>query len=63
MATVQPSGSDWAFYISSYGNIDTSLLSNYSDTYNIRPCFYLNSNVTYLSGSGTSTDPILLGQI
>ena len=63
MATVQPSSSDWAFYISSYGNIDTSLLSNYSDTYNIRPCFYLNSNVTYLSGSGTSTDPILLGQI
>ena len=27
----------------------------------IRPVFYLNSNVTYISGSGTSTDPIRLG--
>ena len=24
----------------------------------IRPCFYLNSNVTYVSGSGTQSDPI-----
>ena len=28
------------------------------DNYVIRPCFYLNSNVTYVSGSGTSSDPI-----
>ena len=28
------------------------------DTRAVRPVFYLNSNVTYVSGSGTSSDPI-----
>ena len=26
-----------------------------------RPTFYLKSNVTYKSGTGTSSDPIILG--
>lgn len=30
----------------------------YSNNRAIRPCFYLNSNVAYSSGSGTSSDPI-----
>ena len=29
-----------------------------SSEYAIRPCFYLNSNITYVSGFGTSSDPI-----
>lgn len=29
-----------------------------SDNVTIRPCFYLNSNVTYVSGTGTKTNPI-----
>ncbi len=35
------------------------LFSNYK--MKIRPVFYLNSDVTYSSGTGTSTDPIRLG--
>ena len=37
------------------------LFGNYNvngDGFAIRPVFYLNSNVTYVSGSGTLTDPI-----
>ena len=28
-----------------------------SEWHAVRPTFYLNSNVTYVSGSGTQTDP------
>ena len=38
-----------------YGNYNVN-----GDGYAIRPVFYLNSNVTYVSGSGTSSDPIRL---
>ena len=39
-----------------YGNIHSNSSANSS--YAIRPCFYLNSNVTYVSGTGTQSDPI-----
>ena len=34
-----------------YGSVDFT-------KYEVRPTFYLNSNVTYISGTGTSSDPI-----
>ena len=49
---------DWpsGFYVTNYGSINESRVN--SSNYAIRPCFYLNSNVEYASGSGTSSDPI-----
>ena len=44
------------FAVSSSGDMSGSY--GLSSTFVIRPCFYLNSNVTYVSGSGTSSDPI-----
>ena len=32
--------------------------NSYVSTYAVRPTFYLNSNVAYISGTGTSSDPI-----
>ena len=34
--------------------------SVYNHSFAIRPCFYLNSDVQYASGSGTESDPIRL---
>lgn len=44
---------------SSYLDSDGTLsVDNVGDAiFGIRPCFYLNSNVTYVSGTGTQTDP------
>ena len=49
---------DWpsGFLIRNYGNVDES--SAHSSYYAIRPCFYLNPDITYVSGSGTESDPI-----
>ena len=44
-----------SFYIDSTGYVYHSSSSVHSV---VRPCFYLNSNVTYVSGSGTQSDPI-----
>ena len=44
-----------SFYIDSTGYVYHSSSSVHSI---VRPCFYLNSNVTYVSGSGTQSDPI-----
>ena len=44
-----------SFYIDSSGYVYHSSSSVHSI---VRPCFYLNSNVTYVSGSGTQSDPI-----
>ena len=38
-----------------YGNVHSNSSANSS--YAIRPCFYLNSDVEYASGSGTQSDP------
>lgn len=44
-----------AFYIYSYGNFGNYDVKN---EFIVRPTFYLNSNLTYATGSGTSSDPI-----
>ena len=46
-----------AFYIFSSGK---AYEGNIFNSKSIRPTFYLNSNVTYLSGSGTISSPILI---
>ena len=58
--TYRTGSSDLAFYIDDVGSVNNSGYV-YSFSLIVRPCFYLNSNVTYISGSGTSTDPIRLG--
>ncbi len=49
---------DMAFFVNSNGVIGGYGVSNSYTVLAIRPCFYLNSNVTYVSGSGTQSDPI-----
>ena len=44
-----------AFSIYGTGDIDSSNINERIGA--IRPCFYLNSNVTYVSGTGTQSDP------
>ena len=44
-----------AFALLYLGNIDSYNIDN--SFYAIRPCFYLNSNVTMTSGTGTQADP------
>ena len=47
--------SNWdVFYIHGYGYIDTSRVYTRAS---VRPCFYLNSDVQYISGAGTESDP------
>ena len=50
------SDEDYAYYIEVFGFImsGSMVFSNFA----IRPTFYLNSNITYVSGSGTQSDPI-----
>ncbi len=53
-----------AFYANEYGYVfycgvlDRNNVSYYS--FAIRPCFYLNSNVTYKSGAGTISSPFII---
>ena len=46
-----------AFRVSYTGYVDGGE-SDVNFTFAVRPVFYLNSNITYVSGSGTSSDPI-----
>ena len=48
--------SNSAPYIGGNGNLSSLSISNFGCA--IRPCFYLNSNVAYISGTGTISDPI-----
>ena len=52
--------SNFVFYVATSGSIETALAYESGTGYDnpIRPVFYLNSDVTYTSGTGTSTDPI-----
>ena len=45
----------YAFYIFNTGYVDSNV--SVTDSYAIRPTFYLTSDVTYVSGSGTQSDP------
>ena len=49
---------NYAFIIKNDGRVGTNYVRKYQ--YAARPTFYLNSIVTYLSGSGTKTEPILI---
>ncbi len=51
----------YAFFIHWEGRIGSEGVGSGSGiSYAVRPCFYLNSNVQYVSGSGTSSDPIII---
>ena len=49
------SSSNNAWYIGTGGSVNGNAVTN---TNSVRPSFYLTSNVVYVSGTGTSTDPI-----
>lgn len=49
---------DRIYIISDNGNIDSSYVKSSSDFLPVRPTFYLSSNVIYLGGSGTASDPM-----
>ena len=50
-------GTSIVYDVYNTGIIDNNAYLNYN-TYAVRPCFYLTSDVTYVSGSGTESDPI-----
>ena len=47
---------DGAFSVYSTGYVRSGLV--YFHSYGVRPVFYLTSSITYVSGSGSSADPI-----
>ena len=47
--------SDYAFYVSSYGRVSDDNVNNYNG---VRPSFSLLSSTTYVSGSGSMSDPV-----
>ena len=49
--------SSGAFFVSDYGYVDSSRVSN---DYAVRPSFNLESSVSYVSGSGSMSDPIVI---
>ena len=49
-------GSGSAFLVDNYGRVSYDSVSG--DNYAVRPSFNLSSSITYVSGSGTSSDPI-----
>ena len=55
--TDDSSDSTITFFVYNTGRLDTFRVSL---NYGIRPVFYLNSNITYVSGSGTASSPILI---
>jgi len=67
-----PSGDEWTMsrygldsylgaYFSSVVLLDgRAMYNNFTSSAAIRPTFYLNSNVQYLSGSGSINDPIMI---
>ena len=57
--TISPesSNSNNAFTVNSSGTISNGASGVYSG-YRVRPVFYLNSDVEYVSGTGTQSDPI-----
>ena len=49
--------SDYAFIVNDVGYVD---YGNVSDGHGVRPSFNLSSSITYVSGSGSAVDPILI---
>ena len=50
---------DVSFYVDTLGYVSSSYVSAYFLA--ARPVFYLESAVTYVSGSGSMTDPLRIG--
>ena len=51
-------GSDYAFDVHNVGNVSDNPV--YDDFFGVRPSFNLESAITYVSGSGSAVDPILI---
>ena len=49
--------SNYAFIVNDDGDVYFDSVSN---TYGVRPSFNLSSSITYVSGSGSAVDPILI---
>ena len=49
--------SDDAFYVDDFGNVFYDIVGNHDG---VRPSFNLSSSITYVSGSGSAVDPILI---
>ena len=49
--------SNRAFYVNGYGDVRNVFVSN---GYGVRPSFSLESSTTYVSGSGSASDPIVI---
>ena len=48
---------DRAFYVNGDGYVYNNIIYNY---FGVRPSFNLSSSITYVSGSGSMSDPILI---
>ena len=51
--------SDRAFLVHDSGSVQSGYVSDNSCS--VRPVFFLNQSVTYASGDGTMSNPIMLG--
>ena len=49
---------NWAYYVTSYVGVKSERVGLIY--FAVRPCFYLNSDVSYISGKGTKTEPYLI---
>lgn len=49
---------EYVFYLKNDGSIDVSLVT---EAKNVTPCFYLKSNIKYISGTGSLVDPYIIG--
>ena len=51
-------GTTYAYYLDEAGSVQHYLVHRDDMAFAIRPCFYLTSSTTYVSGTGTQSDPI-----
>ena len=58
--TVNTNGS-YVWYVGYSGSANSGYPASTTDYHAIRPCFYLDDNVKYIGGSGTSSDPYRIG--
>ena len=57
LLTSEDKNAEYMFYLSNVGTIHSTI---YNRNYAIKPTLYLNSNITLLSGTGSTTDPFIL---
>ena len=58
--TISPlsNGTRYAWYVDSDGNVQKGMGGTVTISHAVRPSFYLTADVAYVSGTGTSIDPI-----